>query len=480
MPKRNLAWILIVAAIALLMWQLPQMIAGRDSVIQAFGPLVDARRQIQTRYVDKVDDERIVRDAVESAIHTMVRDLGDPHAIYLNQADYETFLKRTDGLYGGVGVEVWATDRGLEVLSREPNSPAVSAGIRPGDIITHIDGRKMRGVPIFEAVNNILNGPVDTTVQLRVVRPDGDDPAPRDLTVSRRVIKLNPVHGWSRAGAARWRYMLDEERRIGYIRLVKFTTDIDDRLDEEMNRLLSAGLRGLILDLRENTGGLLDSAREVADRFLDGGLIVKTGGRKADTKQWFASREGTYPPIPLVVLVNGTTASAAEIVAGALRDHRRAFVVGERTYGKGSVQEVVELAGRHGAIKLTTAYYYLPNGECIHRSPEAEKNGSWGVTPNQVVALTPEERKRWEVAWREIAREVSAPDPADNEAESPNEPTTQSRPEAEEAEPESAVAQAAARLLESDVQLKAAYDILRKRLSPQKQDAAAGRSASAE
>ncbi|MCG8406347.1 MAG: S41 family peptidase [Phycisphaerales bacterium] len=408
MPKRNLAWILVVAVIALLMWQLPQTIARRDSVLKAFGALVDARAQIHRRYVDSVDESKLVDAAVDAGIRAMIHDLNDPHAVYLNENDYKRFQDRTDGRYGGIGVEVWITELGLEVLSREPNSPAIRAEILPGDIITHIDSRPTTGMPLAE-VANMLHGPPDTAVKLTVITPS--DKA-REVTLFRAIIKLDPIHGWSRSPSGGWRFMLDPELGIGYVRLVKFTPDLAIRLDEEIDLLLRRNLRGLILDLRENTGGLLDSAREVADKFLERGLIVRTSGRKADEKQWFAMREGTYPNFPLSVLVNGSTASAAEIVAGALRDHKRAVVVGERTYGKGSVQEVVELNDNNGAIKLTTAYYYLPSGRCIHRAAKANRDGEWGVEPNLPVKLSDAQRSKWLVAWRDIGREIvdDAPD----------------------------------------------------------------------
>ncbi len=423
MPKRNLAWILIVAVIALLMWQLPEIIAGRDSVVRAFGPLVDARAVITKRYVEPIDEQALARGANDAAIRWMVREyLHDPHAVYLTASEYQDFQDRTDGRYGGIGADVWSVEEGLEVLSRERNSPAVHAGVRPGDIITHIDGTALAGVPLFDAVN-MLNGPADSVVRLRVLRPGGDETASRDISVRRAEIRLDSVRGWCRIPGGAWDYLLDSRARIGYVRLMKFTPDVDERLDEAVEYLRRQRMSALILDLRENTGGLLDSALEVTDRFLESGLIVKTRGRTADEKRWDALREGTYANFPLVILVNGSTASAAEIVAGCLRDHRRAYVIGERTYGKGSVQEVVELnAG--GAIKLTTQYYYLPNGECIHRTAEAEKSGDWGVAPNKEVAMTADERKRWLAAWRDATREIrvrpdEVPHPANAEELSP-------------------------------------------------------------
>jgi carboxyl-terminal processing protease len=201
--------------------------------------------------------------------------------------------------------------------------------------------------------------------------------------------------------------MLDEENHIAYVRLTKFTNDVDEKLDERMNRLLREDLRGLVLDLRDNTGGLLSSAIEVADRFLEGGLlIVSTRGRASDEKRWYATEAIGYPQFYMAVLINGSTASAAEIVAGSLRDHQRAAVVGERSYGKGSVQEVVELERHSGALKLTTAYYYLPCGQCIQKTAKTAQEGTWGVTPTIPVNLTERQLERLQDTRRLIARET--------------------------------------------------------------------------
>jgi carboxyl-terminal processing protease len=468
MPKRNLAWIVIIAMIALLMWQLPQTIAGRDSVLKAFGALVDARAQIRKRYVNDVNDDALINAAVDSGIRAMVRGLDDPHAVYLNEQQYARFRQQTDGLYGGIGVQVWSTEAGLEVLSREPNSPAVDAGILPGEIITHIDGKPTADVPLIEAVNDLLNGPQDTEVSLTVLTPagmelpEGRNPGrlgkTREVTLYRAIIKVDPLEGWSRGAKGDWRFMLDPELGIGYIRLIKFSPDIDERLDEEINRLQRQNLQGLILDLRENPGGLLDSAREVADKFLEGGLIVRTAGRRTDEKQWFAMREGTYPHFPMAVLINGSTASAAEIVAGALGDHKRAVVIGERSYGKGSVQEVVELEDHGGAIKLTTAYYYLPSGRCIQRTLKSIQDGTWGVMPNLLVNLSADQHAKSLAAWRKIHRESLPHDErvgSDEHAANTSVPAEQSPMQDE-----------ATRLLEADPQLNKAVEYVHDRIRP--------------
>ena len=451
MPKRNLAWILVIVIIVLLMWQMPQIIAGRDSVYKAFGPLVDVRSQIQRRYVDDVDDEELVDAAVHAGINAMVEFLDDPHAIYLDQRAYERFKKRTDGVFGGVGVDVWATGQGLEVLSREPRSPAAEAGIQPGDVITHVDGESVCFVSLVDAVNNMLNGTPGTEVTLTVITPGAA--APREVTVRRAVIHLDPVRGWSRDSGGGWLYVLDPEARIAYIRLTKFTQDVDERLDKQIDQLIERRVRGLVLDLRENTGGLLNSAIEVADRFLDSGLIVSTRGRKTDPKQWFATHDIAYPRLPMAVLINGSTASAAEIVAGALRDHGRAAIVGERSYGKGCVQEVVELNRQRGAIKLTTAYYYLPNGECIHKTAQAALDASWGVAPTIPVNLSESQRTRWLKMWRRIARLAPSESGTKPQATRPGDSSTSAE-----------ARDAAAELLRADLQLQKAVEHLRDRI----------------
>lgn len=407
MPKRNLAWVLIVVAVALILWQLPQTIAGRDSVLRAFGPLVDARAQIHRRYVAEIDDEKLSNAAIDEGIRAMIRQLHDPYAVYLNAEEFQRFYDRTHGKYGGIGVEVWTTEYGLEVLSREPGSPADEAGILPEDLITHIDGEPIAHMSAFEAVNNRLNGVVGTTVDIRIIRGDSTGVPGKilDFTLSRAEIEIDPVRGWSRDGEGGWRYLIDPADGIGYIRLVKFTDQGPDRMREEIERMLSNGMRGLVLDLRENGGGLLDTAWKIADMFLDSGLIVTTKGRRSPEQQWYANDEGTLPDFPMVIIVNGATASASEIVSGSLRDHKRAVVLGERTFGKGSVQELVPLTSNGGAIKLTTRYYYLPSGVCIHRQPGMTEADDWGVRPTIPVNLTPAERTDWMRAWRKVAKQ---------------------------------------------------------------------------
>ncbi len=453
MPKRNLAWILVIATIALLMWQLPQTIAVRDSVYEAFGPLVAVRAEIRKRFVEEIDDHKLVDAAVIAGLQAMVDQLDDPHARYMNHEQYQRFKKRTGGNFGGIGVEVWKTDRGFEVLSREHDAPAAQAGILPGEIITHVDRRPTKDLSLVELVNTMLSGSPGSEVTLTIEHPEPDPAAPRQVTIRRENIPRDPIRGWSRSPTGGWLFMLDQDARIGYIRLTKFTPDAADRMDAVVNRLLRAAPRALVLDLRDNTGGLFDSGIAVADRFLESGLLVHRSGRKTE-KSWNATREVTYPHLPMAVLINGSSASAAEMVAGALRDHGRAAIVGERSYGKASVQEVVELDRGAGAIKLTTAYYYLPGGECIHRTPEAVQADRWGVEPTIPVILDDHWRQRWLTAWRDLAREVlpaSASQPADHPSATND-----------ELQPDSP----ARVLLEADLQLRTAVEYLRARVAP--------------
>jgi carboxyl-terminal processing protease len=321
-------------------------------------------------------------------------------------------MNRSDGVFGGIGVDVEPTDRGLEVLNCDPGTPAADADIRPGDIIERIDGQAVAGLSLVESEENLLNGPPGEEVALVIVRPEDPETGRREVVIRRAIIHREVVRGWSRDLRGRWRYLFDPAQDVAYVRLLKFTHDAPQQLDRAMDRLISDGVKGLILDLRDNTGGLLDSAREIADRFLDSGLIVRVAGRRTDEKQWSAMHEGTYPPIALAILINGASASASEIVAGALRDHGRAVIIGERSYGKGSVQEVVELGHDAGAIKLTTAYYFLPSGHCIHKTPEAARDRTWGVKPSVTVKMSEAQMAERRAAWRKAARTPIVPDRA--------------------------------------------------------------------
>lgn len=303
--------------------------------------------------------------------------------------DVEEFNKSTQGEFQGVGIQIDLEEDGsLKVVSPLEDTPAFRHGIKAGDIITHINGKNAKGITVSQAVKNIT-GPAGTTVQLTVLSPDGTT---KVYDIKRETIKVASVKGWFHKPGGGWDYMIDPEQKIGYIRLTNFTKSTTDEMRYALNDLRAAGARALILDLRYNPGGLLNAATEVCDRFLPGGDIVSTR----------SDREQSGPPpivagfdkddvdLPMVVLVNQYSASASEIVSGALRDHKRALIVGERTFGKGSVQMLFQVDGRSAFLKLTTSHYYLPGGTCIHRDENSEK---WGVEPDVTVTMTTEQMR---------------------------------------------------------------------------------------
>jgi carboxyl-terminal processing protease len=383
MPKRNLAWMLVIVLIALLFWQLPSTVARRDTVYRTFEPLVDIRAEILKNYVEEVDEKDLIRGAIEGMLQKL-----DPYSNYFGPEQMTDLQRDTTGSFGGIGVLIDVKDGWLTVISPIEESPAFRAGVLAGDRLLEVEGESTKGMTMSDAVNK-LTGKPGTKVSITVRHELKNEQV--TLSLTRDNIKIISVKGWQRRNGADWDCMIDRQQKIGYIRVSKFMPDTARSIDEAVKRLQAEGLKALILDLRLNPGGLLESAIEVADLFLDEGVIVSTKGRWSQKKDSMAKKEGTYPNFPMAVLVNRYTASAAEIVAGALRDHKRAVVIGERTFGKGSVQNVIRLEDNQGAIKLTTAYYYLPKGECIHKTKQAEATGKWGVEPLIEVKLSEDE-----------------------------------------------------------------------------------------
>ena len=400
MPKRNLAWIAVIALIAAAFWKLPQTAARYDTLDRAFGALIAVRSRIANYYVEPVDDEALVTGAIRG----MLREL-DPHSVYISPRELADFTKQSEGRFGGIGIALddppIEGGRELVVLSPMEDTPAFHAGILAGDRILAVDGEPIESfatVPelmIQEAMHRISGEP-GTPVTLTLRQPG--QPASRDITIRRAIIRIASVTGWYRPGGVEWEYFVDKPSRIGYVRLSGFVAETYDQLRQTLSDLRERGMAGLVLDLRDNSGGLLDSAINVSDLFLSEGIILTTRRMDQLVNTWEASRENTVSDFPVVILINRSSASAAEIVAGALRDHDRAVLVGERSYGKGSVQNVYELPPPHdgGRMKLTVAYYHLPSGRCIHRKPKATDD-EWGVHPDELVALTDDElRAMWD------------------------------------------------------------------------------------
>jgi carboxyl-terminal processing protease len=307
----------------------------------------DVFERVRAEYVEDVTDEMLI----ESAINGMLTAL-DPHSGYLDAKKYRDMQVQTKGEFGGLGIEVTMEDGLVKVVSPIDDTPAHRAGIQAGDVITHINQEAVLGMTLAEAVER-MRGPVDTSIALTLRRPGRDDPL--DVSMARAVITISPV---------RWR----AEGDIGYIRVTAFNEQTEASLRDAIDQLeagLGPSLKGVVVDLRNNPGGLLEQAVAVADIFLDRGEIVSTRGRRTDNIQRFNARRGDLiDGRPMVVLINGGSASASEIVAGALQDHDRAIVMGTQSFGKGSVQTIMPLPG-HGAIRLTTARYYTPAGTSI-------------------------------------------------------------------------------------------------------------------
>jgi carboxyl-terminal processing protease len=314
--------------------------------------------RVRADYADDVSDDTLV----ESAINGMLTSL-DPHSNYLNTKNFSDMKVQTRGEFGGLGIEVSMENGLVKVVSPIDDTPAARAGLKPGDLITHLDGDPVQGMTLPQAVEK-MRGPVSSEIKL-TIRREGREPF--DVKLTRATIKIQSVRSHL------------EGDNIAYIRITTFNEQTDVGLNNAMKNLKQqAGgkLLGVVLDLRNDPGGLLDQAVAVADAFLDKGEIVSTRGRRNEDAQRYNARPGDVAAgLPVVVLINGGSASASEIVAGALQDHHRAILLGTKSFGKGSVQTIIPLPG-HGAMRLTTARYYTPSGRSIQAK---------GIDPDIVV-----------------------------------------------------------------------------------------------
>lgn len=298
----------------------------------------------QANYVTEFDES----EAIEAAINGMLSSL-DPHSSYLDPNDFKDMQAQTSGEYGGLGIEVTAQDGFVKVVAPMDGTPAQRAGIKSGDFLTAIDGKSIVGLPLNDAVKQ-MRGEINSAISVTVVR-EGVEPF--DVSLNREVIR--PV-------VVKQKMVGD----VGYVRITTFNEQTVKSLDKALEDTRKGALKGLVLDLRDNPGGLLEASIEVASRFVNGGEVVSTRGRHdTDSKRYNAVRANRYPNVPIVVLVNGGSASAAEIVAGALQDRERAVVLGVTSFGKGSVQTVLPLGPNKGAMRLTTSRYYTPSGKSI-------------------------------------------------------------------------------------------------------------------
>jgi carboxyl-terminal processing protease len=329
----------------------------------------DVFERVRSDYVEKPDDGKLI----ESAINGMLAGL-DPHSSYMDAKSFRDMQVQTRGEFGGLGIEVTMEDGLIKVVAPIDETPAAKAGVMANDIITQLDGEPVQGLTLNQAVEK-MRGPVNTKIKLTIMRKGQDKPV--EVSITRDVIRVRSVR--SRM----------EGEDIGYIRVTQFNEQTTEGLKKAINDLSGQSgekLRGYIVDLRNNPGGLLDQAISVSDTFLDKGEIVSTRGRNAEETQRFNAHAGDLSKgKPLIVLINGGSASASEIVAGALQDHRRATVIGTRSFGKGSVQTIIPLGASNGALRLTTARYFTPSGRSIQAK---------GISPDiEVLQDVPDELK---------------------------------------------------------------------------------------
>ena len=354
-------------------WGRQERSSGELSKVRA------ALDRIHSRYYPGISDATVLDGALEGMTAKL-----DPYCEYFTAQEFKEFRENNlEGKFGGVGIKV-GLDRATGYLIVETpieNTPAFAADILPGDFIREVDGKSVKGQSLSDVVRKI-KGPVDTQVTLTMFRKGRD---PFKVTLTRKEILLQTVKAKMLPGD------------IGYIRITEFSK-LMKTFDAESKKLFDQGMKGLIIDLRFNPGGLLDECVELADRFLDDGLIVSTQGRtEEDKRELTAKKDDTYPNIPLVVLVNGGSASASEIFSGAMKDRGRGVIVGERTFGKGSVQTPYPLPdGSH--LKITTARYYTPSGVCVHRE-EGKKD--FGIAPDYTVEMSQEEYGKLMKHWND-------------------------------------------------------------------------------
>lgn len=379
--------------------------------LELFGDIFE---RVRAQYVDEEAD----KDLIEAAINGMLQSL-DPHSSYLNEDNFRDMQVQTRGEFGGLGIEVTMEQGLVRVVSPIDETPAARAGIEAGDFITHLDGESVLGLTLSDAVDK-MRGRVGSDIDL-TIRREGKDAF--DVTVTRDVVRIRSVR--SRV-----------EGKAGYIRVTTFNEQTMEGVESSMASLkaeLGDDIIGVVLDLRRNPGGLLDQAVKVSDAFLDRGEIVSTRGREVDDSQRFNAKKGDLAEgLPMVVLINGGSASASEIVAGALQDHSRAVIMGTTSFGKGSVQTIMPI-GNHGALRLTTAAYFTPSGRSIQKT---------GITPDIIV----EQAQVQEAAATGGVRESDLRNARDNEGTE---------------QPDEAAAESTETAAQQDYQLARALDLLK-------------------
>jgi carboxyl-terminal processing protease len=370
-----------------------------DNTYEQMKLLVDVLGYIQDNYVEEVDTQKLVYGAASGMVRTL-----DPFSQFLEPEMNREMKTETEGQFGGVGLRLNLKEDWLTVLTPMPGSPAYRMGILPNDRISEIEGKPTKDMEMDDALK-LMRGAPGTKVKVKVLR--GPDEAaesawkPLDFEITRELVKIESVVSRK----------LDDG--VGYVRIIEFSAKTADDLSDALRKLTKDGASSLVLDLRNNPGGLLSAAVETSSLFLgEGKLIVYTQGRKPESRQDFTSgAKAPYESLPMVILINGGSASASEIFSGSMQDHKRAVVVGQRSYGKASVQSLIPLPDGSG-LRLTVAHYFTPNGRMIHRDG---KNKNWGITPDIEVDVTPETEaklyEQWEMIYAKDKKPQSAVKP---------------------------------------------------------------------
>jgi carboxyl-terminal processing protease len=348
----------LVGALALVPVSASSFAAADTTNYQELEKFMSVYERVKANYVDQVDDHTLIKGAIDGMLSAL-----DPHSSYVEASDFDQLKATTDGNYGGLGITVSIEDGAVKVIAPTEDTPAWRAGVKAGDYITHINGELVYGLSLDEAVEKMRGDP-GTTIKLTLVRPGRDKPL--DLSMVRERIELRPVKWEIKDG-------------IGYININSFSGNVADQTKSALlsiDKATGGHPLGYIVDLRSNPGGLLDQAVDVSDAFLESGEIVSQRGRTKDDIERYYARPGDMAHgLPVIVLTDAGTASASEIVAGALQDHRRALIMGEKSFGKGSVQTVVQ-TGADSALRLTTARYYTPSGRSVQAG---------GIAPDIIV-----------------------------------------------------------------------------------------------
>jgi len=377
MPRRNLLLLVAISAVSLLCYAQANS-AHRSHYGRMFDTFVEVMEKVEDKYLEPVEE----RELFEGALEGMVGKL-DPYSEYIAPSHYSEFRENLEQEFGGIGIVVGIDKdtKMLTVISPMVGTPAYERGILAGDTILKVNGESTEGFTSDDAQRR-LRGKRDTPVHLTVLHKGATEPVEIDIT--RQIIEVPTVLGDTRQPDNKWDYFLEGHPGIGYVRITTFGEKTIDELKVALTWLAQHDARGLILDLRNDAGGLLSAANATCDMFLKkGDRIVSTRGRDGvEIKSYDASGNGTYQQLPMVVLVNQYTASASEIVAACLQDHKRAKIIGQRTWGKGSVQHVIPLEGGNSGLKLTIASFWRPSEQNIHRRRNATDKDIWGVMPN--------------------------------------------------------------------------------------------------